>query len=614
MRYLWNKQELLNQILQLINEYCSSDSAVFCDAFSWTATVWNRLKYRYKIIANDIQYYSYVISQAKLNTPDLRFKKLWIDPFEFFNSDWIGKKWFIYNNYSPAGGRKYFSKENALKIDFIRDTIEKWKIEKKITNEEYFYLIACLLESISKVANVAWVYWACLKIRDSRALKLMKFIRVEQNDEKFYKKANVYHEKIENLIWKIKWDILYLDPPYTKNQYSVQYHLLETIAKNDFPEIKWKWWLRNTRETSSDRSKDWRVHTIFEQIVAKSKFRYIILSYNSDGLMSKKYIENVLKRYWKEGTFRCIEIPYKQYKNHKTWEKENHYEYLFFIEKKPYWDTQYASPLNYQWWKYDLVDFIKSNLPKEEIGTFIDLFWWWYNVWINIDAKKIVYNDINHKVVELMETFYTTDISDFIKYILRIKKQYKLEFGDKEYYMKLREVYNWIPMEKRDPKMLYMLILYWFNQMIRFNSSYDYNNPVWPTWLNDNMLEKLISFCRKMQEQNIIFLSKYFNTIDEYIDKNSFIYCDPPYLITMWSYNDWKRWFNWWELSDELRLYKFLENLDKKWLKFMMSNVLEHNGGKNIYLDEWVKKNWYKVIDYEWKARKWRKEVLIINY
>jgi len=614
MRYLWNKQQLLSDILQLIKESCDEDCKVFCDAFSWTATVWNSLKHKYKIIANDNQYYSYVISQAKLNTPDLKFKKLWLNPFELFNSDWIGKKWFIYNNYSPVGGRQYFSEENALRIDYIRDIIEDRKNEGKITDKEYFYLIACLLESISKVANIAGVYWAFLKTRDPRAVKLMKFIKVEQSDENFYKKADIYNEKIEDIIWKIEWDILYLDPPYTKNQYSVQYHLLETIAKNDTPKIKWKWWLRDTSETSSNRSRNGDVHTIFEQIIAKAKFRYIILSYNSDGIMSKKFIENVFKRYWKEETFKCIEIPYKQYKNHQTWEKEYHYEYLFFIEKKPYYNSNYASPLNYQWWKYDLIDFIKNNLPQEKIETFIDLFWWWYNVWINIDAKKIVYNDINHKVVELMETYYNTDISNLVKYILKTKKQYKLEFWDKEHYMNLRDVYNWTPIEKRDPKMLYMLILYWFNQMVRFNSSYDYNNPVWPTWLNDNMLEKLISFCRRMQEQNIIFLSKYFDTIDKYIDKNSFIYCDPPYLITVGSYNDWKRWFNWWGLSDELKLYKFLEKINKKWQKFMMSNVLEHNGKKNTHLEKWIQNNKFRVINYKWKARKWRKEILVINY
>ena len=612
MRYLWNKQQLVLEIERIINNYCENNCKIFCDAFSWTATVWNFFKNKFKIIANDIQYYSYIISQAKLNTPDLKFKKLWIDPFDLFNNEWLEKKWFIYNNYSPAWGRQYFSEENALKIDYIRDKIEEWKNKNKITDNEYYYLIACLLESISKVANIAWVYWAYLKKRDPRAIKLMKFIKVEQYDESFYKKADIYNEKIEKLIKNISGDILYLDPPYTKNQYSVQYHLLETIAKNDNPEIKWKWWLRNTSETSSNWSKDGDVHVALDYIIAHANFKYIILSYNSDGLMSKKYIENIFKRYGKEETFKCIEIPYKQYKNHQTWEKECHYEYLFFMEKKPYSTVNYASPLNYQWGKYDLIEFIKKNLPKKKIWTFIDLFWWWYNVWININANKIIYNDINHKVVELMKTFHDTYTIDLVKYILRTKKQYKLEFWDKEHYIKLRDVYNWTPVEQRDPKMLYMLILYWFNQMVRFNTSYNYNNPVWPTWLNDNMLEKIISFCRRIQEQKIEFLSKYFDTIN--VNTNCFIYCDPPYLITMWSYNDWKRWFNWRTLEDEKKLYSFLEKLNNKWIKFMMSNVLEHKWKINSYLKERIETNWYKIIQFKWKARKGRKEILVVNY
>ena len=196
-----------------------------------------------------------------------------------------------------------------------------------------------------------------------------------------------------------------------------------------------------------------------------------------------------------------------------------------------------------------------------------------------------------------------------------MQRQYKLDRGNKEPYIKLREKYNSIILSQRDPRMLYILILYGFNQQIRFNSSYDCNNPVGPAGFNDNMLEKITSFCRRIQEQNIIFLSRDFENLAHYVNKDTFFYCDPPYLITIGSYNDGKRGFNGWDESDELRLYNFLDKLNKKGIKFMMSNVIEHKGKRNIILANWIKSNPnYQAISYRGKARKGRKEILIVNY
>ena len=275
---------------------------------------------------------------------------------------------------------------------------------------------------------------------------------------------------------------------------------------------------------------------------------------------------------------------------------------------------KYASPLNYQGGKYDLIDFIKTNLPKRKMVRFIDAFGGGYNVGVNVDAEQIVYNEFNHKVVELMECFRDTETNDLIRYILRTQKRYKLERGNKDSYMRLRDKYNSTPMELRDPRMLYMLILYGFNQQIRFNSAYDYNNPVGPAGLNDNMLDKIISFCRRLQEQNIIFTSDDFELTKEFVDHNTFVYCDPPYLITLGSYNDGKRGFNGWNEYDELRLYNYLDRLNKQGVMFMLSNVLEHKNKKNTLLDRWIKSNDYKVVSNSQNSRKGRKEILVMNY
>lgn len=613
MRYIGNKGKIVEQIDDLIKLVkIDKENYTFFDAFSGTATVGNHFKDKFKIIANDTLYSSYVITQAKLNTPDMKFSKLNINPFELFNDVTKQKKDFIYNNYSLGGSeRMYFSEANASRIDYIRSKIEEWFTSGKIDSKEYYYLIACLLESVSKVANVAGVYGAYLKKWDPRAIKPMKFIRVdiEKNESKF--ENEVYNEKIEELINDVSGDILYLDPPYTKNQYSVQYHILETIALYDNPEIKGITGSRDTSNLTSDFSKIGNVHVAFEKIIARANFKHIILSYSSDGIMSKEYIESVLKRHGKPETLVFKRIEYKRYLNSKAKDKE-HYEYLFYIEKKDS-EINYSSPLNYIGGKADMIEFLKRNAPNN-IDRFVDLFGGGFNVGINFNCEQLIYNDCNFKVKELLEMFRNEDTVEIYKYIEKMIKRYKLEHGKKEPYLRIRKLYNSTPVENRNPKLLYLLVLYGFQQQIRFNSSYDYNNPVGQAGFNDKLAEKLISYCRNLKEKNVSFYSNDFTSLDDLINKNTFVYCDPPYLITLGSYNDGKRGFNGWNESEEVRLLKYLEKLNKKGVKFMLSNVLEHKQLTNTLLIDWINKNGFKVIAYDGKARKNRNEVIIINY
>lgn len=615
MRYIGNKEKIIGEIENIIvshnlQENCTS----FCDAFSGTATVGEYFKDCFRIIANDNLYLSYVMSMAKLNMPDGTYAGLGLNPFEYFNEN-HNRKGFIYENYSPGGRAKrmYFTEENAQKIDFIRWQIEEWKQNQNITDNEYYYLIASLIESVSKVANVAGVYGAYLKTWDPRAVKPMKFIPIQTTKRQSRMPNMVYHQKIEDLIEQIEGDILYLDPPYTKNQYSVQYHLLETIAKYDNPEITGITGARDTKAQTSAFSKAGEVQVEFEKIIAKAKFQYIIVSYSSAGIMSKEYIENVLKRYGREETYQFRKFTYKKYLNHHTEKEGAHYEYLFFIEKKPAGQETYYSPLNYMGGKAEMVDFIRHNMPQN-IHRVVDAFAGGFNVGINLEAPEVIYNDYNYKVRELIEMFQKEDSLELYKYITSNIKKYHLEKEQKEPYIKLRTIYNHPEPPRRDPRLLYLLVLYGFQQQIRFNSALEYNNPIGQSGFNDKIMEKMISFSRKMKEKNVIFHSEDFENLERYIDADTFFYCDPPYLITLGSYNDGKRGFNGWNQQEEERLLQFLSRINERGGKFMLSNVLEHNGKKNTILEKWLEENNFTKIEYQGMTRSHRREIIIVNY
>jgi adenine-specific DNA-methyltransferase len=626
MRYIGNKTKLLDKLDSLLKRKGLDKKGLkFCDLFAGTCTVGDYFKEKYEIIANDTLYTSYVISNGKLKYSKDFFSNLGFDPFEYFNNVDTSNytSGFCYNNFAPSiSDRQYFSDENAKLIDFIRNTIDEWFDSKKINENEKYYLIGSLLESVSKVSNVAGVYSAFLKIWDSRAVKKMEFIPIEMNEIESKYQNEVYIEDVNDLITKIKGDILYLDPPYTPTQYISQYHVLETIARNDNPETHGKGAHRNNGNQISNWCKKGLVHEEFEKLIANANFKYIVFSYSDAGIMSKEYIEKVLKRYAKEGTYEFKKISFIKYKSTRAVAREikentkdkEHFEWLFFIEKNN--NPKYISPLNYIGGKWDVIPLIKDNLPTK-INTFYDLFGGGGTVSLNINANKVVYNDINWIVRDLLEKITHDDFITTYNYIEKTIKKWHLEKKNKEIYMKFREKYNSVEKGSRNPLDLYLLICYGFEHQIRFNSKMEFNNPCGNSGYNQEMLEKIVSYSNRTKKMNIVFKSLDYKKYLSEINKGDFVYCDPPYLISCGAYNDGKRGFNGWDETQEQELLEFLDKLNLRGIKFMLSNMQDRNMKTNTPLQRWIQKNNYKVIVNNVitkRNRQDRQEIIIINY
>lgn len=617
MRYLGNKTSILGEIEALLNERGLLDQKlIFFDAFCGTGSVADYFKQYYDIKINDNLKWAVMYTQGRISSKKCKFEKLGFDPFNFLNNNKEIKNNFMYCNYSPgASDRMYFSAENAARIDYFREQIETWKNDSLITQNEYAYLLSCLIESVSLVSNTAGVYGAFLKKWDSRALKPIIFTCVDSFPCE-NKSLNIYNDKIENIIQDIECDILYLDPPYTQNQYGTQYHLLETLILNDNPSISRVTGSRKTSPMRSDWSKDIKCHILFNKVIAETKAKYIVFSYNNDGFMSKDFIEATLKRFGKEDTYICKKIPYKKYKNWKSANDNIHFEYLFFVEKKDKSDVIYESPLNYIGSKSKIVLDIKTHILKDK-SEFYDLFGGGFNVGINMPHDHCVYVDINHFVKEIIESFYKYDTYNYISYIKKTIKKFNLAKADSESYLSIRDYYNNLPLEKRDPRLLFTIIMYGFQQQIRFNNNHNFNNPVGMRWFNDKVLEKLISFSRCIKERNCKFISGSYTNLENAISENSFVYMDPPYQLTTGAYNDGKRGFKGWNDILEDELFSFADRLTKRNIPFMLSYVIYHKGETNNNLLRWVEQNSYKIIelgDIIGISGSKRKEVLIINY
>lgn len=334
MNYIGSKFKLSSFLEENIKQTLKENNAknlseiVFCDLFTGTAAVSKIFKTQVKkIIANDKEYYSFVLAKNYIgNHKKIKRKDELIESLN--NLELLKSK--ISFNYSTLGkeNRQYFSEKNAMKIDAIRSKIEEWKNKKFINEEEYFFLLASLLESADKVANTASVYGAYLKHIKKSAQKelILKPAEFEINENKH----EIFNEDSNILIKKIKGDILYLDPPYNAREYGANYHLLNTIALYDDFTAKGKTGLRDY-EKSNWCKKD-KVYNELKSLIENADFKFIFLSYNDEGLLSLNQIKEIFES---AGKYSLKSKTYKRFKadNNRLNKRDETTEYLHILIK-----------------------------------------------------------------------------------------------------------------------------------------------------------------------------------------------------------------------------------------------------------------------------------------
>ena len=325
MRFIGNKTQLLENIKEVADKHAPGAHS-FCDIFSGTASVARFFKQWYEVYSNDLLFFSYCLQRGTIENPDKpTFKSLTEamgiqDPISYFNNMPTEsmevlptEKRFFQNNYAPIGGRMYITDSNALRIDFSRNTVEDWSREGLLSTDEYYYLVASVIEGIPFVSNIAGTYGAFNKTWDNRSNKLFVLIDLPVVNNGMKNKS--YNEDGTILLQRISGDILYIDPPYNERQYLPNYHVLETAAKYDFPTLKGVTGQRPYELQRSDFCSRQTVVGAFDTLLENAKFKHIILSYNTDGIMTLDEIETTMKKHGIPSTFEVSYIPYRRFKS-----------------------------------------------------------------------------------------------------------------------------------------------------------------------------------------------------------------------------------------------------------------------------------------------------------
>lgn len=345
MRFIGNKTQLLDNIKEVVDKHAANAHS-FCDIFSGTASVARFFKQWYEIYSNDLLYFSYCLQRATIENPDKpAFAALCKDtgiqdPVSYFNAmatesmeSLPTEKRFFQNNYAPTGGRMYITDANALRIDYARNTIEAWKHAGLLSPDEYYFLVASVVEGIPYVSNISGTYGAFNKTWDNRSNKLFTLIDLPVVSNGLHNKS--FHEDGKDLLLRISGDILYIDPPYNERQYLPNYHVLETAAKYDFPTLRGVTGQRPYELQRSDFCSKKTVVGAFDTLLNNANFKHIILSYNTDGIMTLDEIEATMKKHGIAKTFEVNYIPYRRFKSRRVATRnEALKEMLVYIQKE----------------------------------------------------------------------------------------------------------------------------------------------------------------------------------------------------------------------------------------------------------------------------------------
>lgn len=637
-RYTGSKLKLKDWIKNLIIGNCPNCHS-FCDLFAGTGIIADTLIDEFdNFILNDFLYSNEVIYKAFFMNEKFDLNKLFTykKRYDNLNVDDLEEN-YVSENY----GGKFFEYGDSKAIGYIRQDIEDNKYD--LNEREYSILIASLLYSFDKCANTVGHYEAYFKGKEISRSFTFELI-TPYDTLKSQKVFKIFRQDSNILASEIKADVVYIDPPYSSRQYSRFYHVLENITKWEKPQLygtAMKPPAENMSAYCSNSAKK-----AFSDLIASLSCRYIVVSYNntynsksssSENKMTLEDIERILSQ---KGKTKKFEMPFRAFNAGKT-DIQNHKEFIFITEVGRFEEikTQSAivrSPFFYVGDKHKLMKQLLPLFP-DNIDTYYEPFCGGGSSFLNVQASKYILGDVDSYMIKLhnMLNSYAHNPQDFFHKIIEIENEYGLSASYRQdiipqelksqyvktYFAKfnkrgfedLRGDFN---KNKQNIEFLYVLLIYGFNRMLRFNSNGDFNLPVGNVDLNQNVISALnyyFDFCTKKE---VLFYKLDFRDYFRMWNFTNcdFVYLDPPYLISNSEYNKL------WSEEDEKTLLSILDDLNAHGIKFAISNLIEDKGKKNCIFEQWAEK--YIIhevssnyINYHNNVRKENhREVLVTNY
>lgn len=357
--YIGNKRKLLPLIIDGLRE-TGLHSGKFLDIFSGSTVIGRMAKEMgFQTYVNDWEPYAYQLNRCfvtlnkepeftALGGADRVFRLLNdIDPLE----DWVTKYLCPDDDDNPdlTRERLFFTRENGMLIDAMRCQIQDWSESGKIDSDEYSYLIAPLLYSASYVSNTSGLFNAfhagfgggtktgLNRIKSCIALqKPILYDNKKQNVAFCQEATSLAHDLAKDT----ELDVVYLDPPYNQHSYGSNYHVLNSIALWDKPELT----ETIERGNKSAIRKDWQESRrsnynysksstgAYSELIDALHSRFIVVSYSTEGNIP---VHELVAASAEVGELKCVMEPYQRYRvsKQRPSERPRTLEFVLVIDK-----------------------------------------------------------------------------------------------------------------------------------------------------------------------------------------------------------------------------------------------------------------------------------------
>lgn len=336
-RYLGNKTMLADWIVDVITSNVPR-GAVVADPMCGTAAVSEALAIGgFSVIAADALCFPTIHAAARLLIKE--------EPaFEHFGgysavlqaiNELDPQKGYFYREFGAEGQpanrekpRLYFSAENAAKIDAIREFIRKNYLTGNLSEHEHIVLLQNLLLAVNSVANISGTYGYFLSQLSKNALKSIELTPLSfintPGDHK------VIRGPVSITASLLQANAVYLDPPYTKRQYAGNYHILETIAREDEPDAVGDGGLRPWKEDASAFCYRRTAGTALNDVLSDLDVADVFLSYSEDGQIQPDEIIDILSNH---GEVKLYQHRHTRYRSNGQARSDFIYEKLYHVHK-----------------------------------------------------------------------------------------------------------------------------------------------------------------------------------------------------------------------------------------------------------------------------------------
>jgi adenine-specific DNA-methyltransferase len=341
-RYIGAKTRLIPELIRHLGTLVP-DGSLIADLMCGTAAVAGALRRKgFRVVANDVMTYSVHHARVELlfsEAPVFKGAGSFVERFLPAHTDELWpmnpyerivralnavppRKGYFFKEFSIAGTptnatkpRNYFVPDNAAKIDSLRFWIKQLKAKRAITELEHSLLVHDLIMAANDIANIAGTYGHYLNRTVGRAhtpIVLSPTPLFIQDDKGRHEVRQGYAEHVAS---ELTCDLCYIDPPYMKRQYAANYHLLETIAREDNPPAIGESGLRPWRDQYSNFCTKTKIHSAFEQIVTRANCPLFVISYSEDGLLPVEDLNSFLKRF---GDVTITTVRNKRFKSNES--------------------------------------------------------------------------------------------------------------------------------------------------------------------------------------------------------------------------------------------------------------------------------------------------------